>query len=189
MDESNGKTSERGSSEENSGESRFFAQTEMQEPENTKLESKKRAVRGHHKLNQDELDQIDREILRLLVEKPSRTLTEIGATIGMGFRQVYIRKTRPIFVRTLAELQKSAIQIVMDSKAEAVREIRRLAKNAKSESVRLQASMALAADVLPAMQIKHSGRVEHTVYDGIRFVRYSANGEEKEEQLQNFQSN
>lgn len=69
------------------------------------------------------LDEVDRELLRLKLERPTLTLKALGQLVGMSKNKVYDRISRDEFQRALAELQKDAIQILQEAKAKAARKL------------------------------------------------------------------
>lgn len=137
----------------------------------------------------DELDQIDRKMLQLIVERPGIKLSELGIAVELNIRNVWKRTNRDIFKRALKKLQEKPIDVVINNKVRAINNLARIAtmpvdeelikENPKAVANIIKAAIALCADVLPAVQVNHSGHVQHTLFDGIRFITFQSrtNGE------------
>jgi hypothetical protein len=107
-----------------------------------------------------ELDDLDKELLRLKLEQPGRSNVDLATLTKHSWRTTIRRTSRPEFQAALKEYQKEAIDIVVSAKKEALRTIVRLMRS-KDERVALKAALALGADELPAKKIDvaHSGKL------------------------------
>jgi DNA-binding Lrp family transcriptional regulator len=103
-----------------------------------------------------ELDDIDKEMIRLRLERPTITYREIGEKLDLNLKQVWKRYNEPIFQRALTEFQKKAIDIILDAKAKAARRLVRLV-DSENEQVAAKVCLALCADALPAIRHEHGG--------------------------------
>ena len=106
------------------------------------------------------LDEVDKELLRLKLEKPTISYSVLAEKIGMSLQHVFKRCKDETFQKALAEYQKHAIDIVRDAKQKAARKLVKLV-DSSDERVSLQTCLALCADVLPGAKfnVAHSGAI------------------------------
>lgn len=81
-----------------------------------------------------ELDDIDREIIRLKIASPALTMTKLADIIGIHRTVVSKRLNKEQVRAAIEELQKTAIQILLDSQAEAARRLRTIMRTGKEEN-------------------------------------------------------
>lgn len=106
------------------------------------------------------LDAKDKEILKLKLEQPSRTMLELSELTGISWRQIATRISRPHFKRAMARAQRKAIDIILDAKERAAYRLIELI-DSKDEQAALKASIAILADILPAKRLNITGKIEH----------------------------
>ncbi len=104
------------------------------------------------------LDETDKELLRIKLEQPAISYSQLSGKLGMSLGQVYKRCKEEIFQKALTEYQKHAIDIVRDAKQQAARKLVKLI-NSTDDRVALNACLAICADVLPGTKfsVNHSG--------------------------------
>lgn len=97
----------------------------------------------------DELDEIDREIIRLKLENPAIQNIEIAKRLGYHFKTISKRLNKTKVKKSLAYLQMTAYEKIMDRHAEIIAGIWRLAKDSPDDSVKLRAYMKFLDKLVP----------------------------------------
>jgi len=121
-----------------------------------KIVEKRQRSRSH------QIDEVDRELLRLKLRYPTRTLTELAENVGLKYTQTIKRVNREEFQLMLRAAQLDAIGVIKEAKIKAARRIVKLV-DSENEMVALKAAQMLCADILPALNVKHSGEVKHMI--------------------------
>ena len=78
------------------------------------------------RLGLDDLDELDRAILQVVLQRPGTTDTEIGILVGVARETVNRRKNRPLFRKALDEAQLDALTIIQRNQAAAARKLGQL---------------------------------------------------------------
>ena len=105
-------------------------------------------------------DDIDKEILRLKLEKPTITLSDLSQRIGMSVNSIFKRTKDETFLKVMEDYQRTALQIVADAKERAARKLVKLL-DSTDDRVAFQAAIALCADILPGskVSVNHTGSI------------------------------
>lgn len=101
---------------------------------------------GRQALNPDSiLDDLAQTILQVEIANPGITTSEICILLGHRFerRTVIRRRSSPLYQRLLQDSRKTALEILIDSQAEALRKLRALVQNSDPK-VALGAAKTLA---------------------------------------------
>jgi predicted DNA-binding protein (UPF0251 family) len=121
-----------------------------------------------------ELDELDRKILKTLVDFPELTQEQIAIALGISKSNVYQRLTKPAFKRARADMVKDFIDLLKDAQSAAVRRLRSLVqdqdKNIALAAIRLAMAPYINSGVL---SIKTQSTVVHSVRfgDGGQLIR------------------
>jgi hypothetical protein len=126
--------------------------------EDTQSKEYKTSQKFSHRKYLKELDEVDKELLRLKLEKASITYIEMAEAVGLTTRQICKRTLNPTFQKTLAEYQKRAIDIIVEAKERAARKLIKLI-DSENDTVASKVCIALLAAELPAQRVKHEGEV------------------------------
>jgi hypothetical protein len=94
-----------------------------------------------------ELDHVDVEILRLVLQHPGITQEQIGDLVGLRRQQVNVRMRADKFQRALRAAQRSALEIVQDNSVAAARRLGELIRH-EDPRVALRACIAHLAPLL-----------------------------------------
>ena len=103
---------------------------------------------GKHVFYKKELDEVDRELIRLILEVPSRTQRELGAFVGIREGAVAARYQHPVFQEALIELQRGEVEVITRARQRAARRLVRAIDSPNEENA-IKVCMALLADVMP----------------------------------------
>jgi hypothetical protein len=108
------------------------------------------------------LDEIDKEILRLKLKKPTISMAELSSAVGMARKGLWLRIKEEVFQDALAYHQLSAIEIITRGKQRAAQKYEQLI-DSEVDSVARQVCEGFLADVLPPKNIAvaHTGTVKH----------------------------
>lgn len=82
----------------------------------------------------DELDTTDKAIIQLKIENPAIATIEIGRRIGLHRDTVTKRLKKLKVQQAISEYQKTALQILVDTQAEAARRLRTIMRTGKEEN-------------------------------------------------------
>lgn len=93
----------------------------------------------------DELDELDKAIIRLKVEGFKDT--EISEKLEKHRGTIYKRLKKVKVQQAINELQKTAIQILLDTQSDAARELRRIVKHGSDEN-KIKAAKEILKGVL-----------------------------------------
>lgn len=106
-----------------------------------------------------ELDEVDKELIRLKLEVPGRSLVDLAELVGFEWKAVGKRMAHPMVKRTIYEYQKKAIDLVKEAKEKAARRLIKLI-DSEHEPTAAKVCLALLADVLPAAKVDHNVQME-----------------------------
>lgn len=81
------------------------------------------------RLGLDELDEVDRAILQIIIARPATIDREVGVLVGLSREAVNRRRNRPVFARALEEAQLDALTIIQRNQAHAARRLGQLARS------------------------------------------------------------
>lgn len=96
----------------------------------------------------DDLEEMDKAIIRLKVSKPSITNNELASTLGVHRDTIAKRLKKEKVNHAIAELQKSAIQTLLDSQNEAARKLITIMRTGKEERTVVNACKEILKGVL-----------------------------------------
>lgn len=107
-----------------------------------------------------ELDELDMEILRHVLAKPTIPMMELQQLVGINRVSLWKRMGNEKFKETLREYQKSALEIIQSAREKAARKLVKLI-DSKSDQVARDACRDIIADTLPAKKIAvdHTGKI------------------------------
>lgn len=106
------------------------------------------------------LDEVDRKLLALKLEKPGLSLASLAEEVHLNLQTVWLRVNKPNFKKVLADYQRHAIDIIKDARNDAARQLVKLI-HAHDERVSAQVCLAILADALPGskLSVNHSGAI------------------------------
>lgn len=76
-----------------------------------------------------DLDEVDREIVRVKLEKPNITNIDLAEMLGMHRQTLAKRLKKEKLQRQIIEAQKSALQILLEAQSEAARRLKMLMRD------------------------------------------------------------
>lgn len=82
------------------------------------------------RLGLDDLDEVDRAILQIVISRPATIDREVGILVGLSREAVNRRRNRPVFAKALEEAQVSALEIITRNQAHAARKLGKLVGSA-----------------------------------------------------------
>lgn len=91
------------------------------------------------RLGLDDLDEVDRAILQIVISRPATIDREIGVLVGLSREAVNRRRNRPVFARALEEAQLDALTIIQRNQAHAARRLGQLTRS-KDDRIALSAA-------------------------------------------------
>lgn len=96
----------------------------------------------------DELDSWDKEIIRLKLRNPAATQASIAKEMGVHAHTVMNRLKKFIVKQTLEELQKKALDILLDAQSEAAIKTKELMRASEDDRIQLKAAEMILKGVL-----------------------------------------
>ena len=96
----------------------------------------------------DELDSWDKEIIRIKMEDPTLSNVKIGKIMGISNKTVGLRMNKALVIRTLKDMQKVALQILLDAQSEAALTVINIMNTSDNPSIRLKAAEMVLKGVL-----------------------------------------
>ena len=126
-----------------------------------------------------ELDEVDRELLRLKLERPGITYMEMSEATGLKFGMLAARTLAPQFQQELTELQGEAIDIILKAKQKAARRLTRLIQST-DDNIALRAALAILSKELElsGTTTNNLTKIEFVFTDGTREKMLGGNGRE-----------
>lgn len=113
-----------------------------------------------------ELDELDRKLLKMIVEYPELTQESLALACNVSHSTVHSRLGKPAFKRARADMMKNFIELLTDAQTAACRRLRQLVQDADK-------SIALAAIRLAMAPYVNSGilsiKTQSTVVHAVRF--------------------
>ena len=95
----------------------------------------------------DEIDEIDREIIRVKIESPSISDSELAKRVDICRAVARKRLEKDKVQKAIETLQKSAIQVLIDAQGEAARKLVGLMRNG-TEGAQIKACIEILKGVL-----------------------------------------
>ncbi len=81
------------------------------------------------RLGLDDLDEVDRAILQIVISRPATIDREVGVLVGLSREAVNRRRNRPVFAKALEEAQLDALTIIQRNQAHAARKLGQLTRS------------------------------------------------------------